>query len=162
MKPRKGPVIQMDQRIGELSAELETAELAGQAPCVFPAVGRLRLMPSRALPTKAGLASGRPTREADSMMLESTSYPRHRFPAEIIDHSIWLCHVFCLSLRDVELILAERGVLVTHESIRHWSLKFGADFARRLRRRRPQPGDTCISTKCSSASAGHCIICGAL
>jgi putative transposase len=56
---------------------------------------------------------------------------------------VWLYHVFSLSLRDVELILAERGIVVTHESIRHWCLKFGSDFARRrLRRRRPQPGDT--------------------
>jgi putative transposase len=76
------------------------------------------------------------------MTLESASYPRHGFSAEIISHAVWLYHVFSLSLRDVELILAERGILVTHESIRHWCLKFGADFARRLRRRRPQPGDT--------------------
>ena len=76
------------------------------------------------------------------MIPGSASYPRHRFPAEIINHSVWLYHVFSLSLRDVELILAERGIVVTHESIRHWCLKFGADFARRLRRRRPQPGDT--------------------
>ena len=76
------------------------------------------------------------------MDCERSSYPRHRFPAEIISHAVWLYHVFSLSLRDVELILAERGVVVTHESIRHWCLKFGADFARRLRRRRPQPGDT--------------------
>ena len=67
---------------------------------------------------------------------------RHRFPAELISHAVWLYHVFSLSLRDVELILAERGIVVTHESIRHWCLKFGCDFARRLRRRRPQPGDT--------------------
>src|SRR5262245_30740589 len=51
-------------------------------------------------------------------------------------------HVVSLSPRDVELLLAERGIVVTHESIRHWCLKFGADFARRLRRRRPRPGDT--------------------
>jgi putative transposase len=51
-------------------------------------------------------------------------------------------HVFSLSLRDVELILAERGAVVTHESIRRWGLKFGPDFARRLRRRRPKLGDT--------------------
>lgn len=75
-------------------------------------------------------------------MSELGSYHRHRFPAEIISHAVWLYHVFSLSLRDVELILAERGVVVTHESIRHWCRKFGADFARRLRRRRPQPGDT--------------------
>ena len=76
------------------------------------------------------------------MTVEPAFYPRHRFPAEIISHAVWLYHVFSLSLRDVELILAERGIVVTHESIRHWCLKFGCDFARRLRRRRPQPGDT--------------------
>jgi putative transposase len=76
------------------------------------------------------------------MTPESSSYDRHRFPAEIISHAVWLYHVFSLSLRDVELILAERGVLVTHESIRTWCHKFGAEFAKRLRRRRPRPGDT--------------------
>jgi putative transposase len=50
--------------------------------------------------------------------------------------------VFSLSLRDVELILAERGILVTHESVWRWGLKFGPEFAKRLRRRRPRPGDT--------------------
>ncbi len=50
--------------------------------------------------------------------------------------------MFSLSLRDVELILAERGIGVTHGSIRQWCLRFGTDFARRLRRRRPRPGDT--------------------
>ena len=48
------------------------------------------------------------------------TYPGHRFPAEIIGHAVWLYHVFSLSLRDVELILAERGVVVSHESIRRW------------------------------------------
>jgi putative transposase len=76
------------------------------------------------------------------MTPESACYPRHRFPAEIISYAIWLYHVFSLSLRDVELLLAERGVIVTHESIRHWCRKFGADFARKLRCRRPRPGDT--------------------
>jgi len=46
------------------------------------------------------------------------SYSGHRFPAEIISHAVWLYHVFSLSLRDVELILAERGVSVSYESIR--------------------------------------------
>ena len=50
--------------------------------------------------------------------------------------------MFSLSLRDVELLLAERGITVTHESIRRWCLKFGQGFARKLRRRRPKPGDT--------------------
>ena len=66
---------------------------------------------------------------------------RHRFPAELISHAVWLYHIFSLSFRDVELILAERGVIVSYESIRRWCLKFGASFASRLRRRRPRPGD---------------------
>ena len=76
------------------------------------------------------------------MTPEPATYPGYRFPAEIISHAVWLYHVFGLSLRDVELILAERGVTVSHETIRQWCLKFGADFARKLRRRRPKPGDT--------------------
>jgi len=66
---------------------------------------------------------------------------RHRFPAEIISHAVWLYHVFSLSLRDVELILAERGVLLTYETIRRWCRKFGRSFANSVRRRRPRPGD---------------------
>ena len=80
--------------------------------------------------------------QADGMTPEPTTYPGYRFPAEVIHHAVWLCHVFSLSLRDVELILAERGIAVSHESIRQWCLKFGADFARKLRRRRPKLGDT--------------------
>jgi putative transposase len=66
---------------------------------------------------------------------------RHRFPAEIISHAVWLYHVFSLSLRDVELLLAERGVVVSYETIWRWCKKFGQCFANRLRRRRPRPGD---------------------
>jgi putative transposase len=66
---------------------------------------------------------------------------RHRFPAEIISHAVWLYHVFSLSLRDVELLLAERGIVVSYESIRQWCKKFGQTFAGHLRRRRPRPGD---------------------
>lgn len=66
---------------------------------------------------------------------------RHRFPAELISHAVWLYHLFSLSFRDVELILAERGLIVSYESIRRWCLKFGASFADNLRRRRPRPGD---------------------
>ena len=65
----------------------------------------------------------------------------HRFPAEIIAHAVWLDHVFSLSLRDSELLLAERGVIVSYESVRRWCLKFGRSFADKLRRRRPRPGD---------------------
>jgi putative transposase len=66
---------------------------------------------------------------------------RHRFPAELISHAVWLYHTFGLSFRDVELILAERGVVVSYESIRRWCLKFAGSFAHNLRRRRPRPGD---------------------
>ena len=54
------------------------------------------------------------------MSMAPTTYPGYRFPAEVIDHAIRLHHLFSLSLRDIELILAERGVVVSHESIRRW------------------------------------------
>ena len=66
---------------------------------------------------------------------------RHRFSAEIISHAVWLYHVFSLSLRDVELLLAERGIVVSYETVRRWCQKFGQSFANSLRRRRPRPGD---------------------
>ena len=76
------------------------------------------------------------------MTSDRPTYPGYRFPAEIISHAVWLYYVFSLSLRDEELILAERGITVTHESIRNWCRKFGSQFAAKLRRRRPKPGDT--------------------
>src|ERR1700685_1573156 len=66
---------------------------------------------------------------------------RQLFPAEIISHAVWLYHVFSVSLRDVELLLAERGIVVSYETVRRWCKKFGATFADRLRRCRPRPGD---------------------
>src|SRR5579863_3567510 len=54
---------------------------------------------------------------------------RHRFPAEIISHAVWLYHVFSLSLRDVELLLAEHGAVVSYETVRRWCQKFGETFA---------------------------------
>ncbi len=69
-------------------------------------------------------------------------YRRHRFPIEIISHAVWLYHRFGLSLRDVEDLLAERGVEVTYETIRRWCGKFGPDYARKLRRRQGRLGDT--------------------
>ena len=66
---------------------------------------------------------------------------RHRFPAEIISHAVWLYHVFSLSLRDVELLLAERAAVVSYEALRRWCKKFAASFADRMRRRRPEVGD---------------------
>jgi transposase-like protein len=69
------------------------------------------------------------------------SYRRHRFPPPIIQHAIWLYLRFTLSYRDVEDLLAERGLDVSYETVRRWVLKFGATVAQRLRRRRPRPSD---------------------
>jgi putative transposase len=67
------------------------------------------------------------------------SFKRHRFPPEIIRHSIWLYARFTLSFRDVEEMLAERGLDVSYETIRRWLLKFGSVIAANLRRSRPKP-----------------------
>ena len=69
------------------------------------------------------------------------SYRRHRFPPPIIQHAIWLYLRFTQSYRDVEELLAERGLDVSYETVRRWVLKFGARVAQRLRRRRPCPSD---------------------
>ena len=66
---------------------------------------------------------------------------RHRSPAEIISHAVWLYHVFSLSLRDVESLLAERGIVLSYETVRRRRMKFGQSFANRLRRRLPRLGD---------------------
>jgi putative transposase len=67
------------------------------------------------------------------------SYRRHRFPPEIIQHAIWLYLRFTLSYRDVEELLAERGLDVSYETVRRWVLKFGPLIARKLRQCRPRP-----------------------
>ena len=71
----------------------------------------------------------------------SPSYAGHRFPAEIISHAVWLYFRFPLSLRMVEEMLAARGIIVSHESVRQWALKFGQAFANQIRRRLPAAGD---------------------
>jgi putative transposase len=68
-------------------------------------------------------------------------YCRHRFPLDIIQHAIWLYLRFTLSYRDVEELLAERGLDISYETVRRWVLKFGPAIARRLRQRRPRPSD---------------------
>ncbi len=70
-----------------------------------------------------------------------TLYHRHRFPAEIISHCVWLYFRFPLSFRDVEEMLAKRGGVLTYETVREWCLKFGQKYANDLRRRTPRPGD---------------------
>jgi len=69
-------------------------------------------------------------------------YPRYRFPPAIISHAVWLYYRFTLSFRDVEDLLAHRGITVSYESIRHWCETFGLAFARRLRHRAGPVGDT--------------------
>jgi putative transposase len=68
-------------------------------------------------------------------------YKRHRFPAEIIRHCVWLYFRFCLSYRDIEEMMAVRGVSLTYEAVRYWCRKVGRVYAKQLRRRRPSPGD---------------------
>jgi len=76
------------------------------------------------------------------MMSRRPSYRGYRFPTAIISHAVWLYHRFGLSFRDVEDLLAERGITVTYEAIRQWCRTFGFDYARRLRHRRGRQGDT--------------------
>ncbi len=76
--------------------------------------------------------------------MENARHPRfarHRFPAEVISHAIWLYFRFTLSLRMVEEMLAARGIEVSHETVRQWVLKFGQSSANQIRRRIPAPGD---------------------
>ena len=71
--------------------------------------------------------------------MQPISYARHRFPPEIIRHAVWLYLRFTLSYRDVEELLAERGIETSYETVRRWVLKFGPLFARNLHRLRPRP-----------------------
>src|SRR3954466_933929 len=69
------------------------------------------------------------------------SYAGYRFPPEVISYAVWLYFRFPLSLRMVEEMLAARGIIVSHESVRQWALKFGQDFANQIRRRLRCAGD---------------------
>ncbi len=93
-------------------------------------------MPCRALSTWALPCQSRP------MKADAPRYRGYRFPAEIISHTVWLYHRFCLSFRDVEDLLAKRRIIVSHETIRQWCRKFGPLYAHRLARRRGRLGDT--------------------
>ena len=74
--------------------------------------------------------------------MQPISYVRHQFPAEIIRHATWLYLRFTLSYRDVEELLAERGIETSCETVRRWVVKFGPAFARNLRQLRPRPTST--------------------
>ncbi|MFD0208660.1 IS6 family transposase [Streptomyces hirsutus] len=70
------------------------------------------------------------------------SYKGHRYPVEVIVHCVWLYFRFPLSFREVGELMLQRGVIVSHETVRRWCTKFGQAYANSLRRRQPRPGDT--------------------
>ena len=74
--------------------------------------------------------------------LGMSTYKRHRFPPEIISYAVWLYFRFNLSHRDIEGLLAQRGINVSYESVRCWCLKFGPKYAKRLRKKHRGFGDT--------------------
>ena len=84
------------------------------------------------------------------------SYRRHRFLPSIIQHAIWLYLRFTLSYRDVEHLLAERGLDISYETVRRWVLKFGPLIARKLRERRPRPSDRWHLEEMVVRIAGSC------
>ena len=73
--------------------------------------------------------------------MQTISFTRHRFPPDVIRHAVWLYARFTLSFRDVEDLLAERGLDISYETVRRWFLKFGVPIARNLRHMRPTPSD---------------------
>ena len=75
------------------------------------------------------------------MTVGAPSYKRFRFPTEIISHCVWLYYRFPLSLREVQEMMLQRGIVVSHETIRQWCTTFGQTYANGLRRRRARPGD---------------------
>ena len=75
------------------------------------------------------------------MKRDTLSYHGYRFPPDIISHAVWLYHRFGVSFRDVEDLLAQRGITVSYEAIRLWCLTFGSVYARRLKRRQGRLGD---------------------
>src|SRR5258705_4880080 len=80
-------------------------------------------------------------RHTSEMTTSESLYHRHRFPAEIISHCVWLYFRFALNFRDVEELMAVRGVSISDETVREWCFKFGQTYANGLRRRSPRPGD---------------------
>ena len=74
-------------------------------------------------------------------MKDSLIYRGFRYPGEIISHVVWLYFRFALSFRDIEELMSSRGIIVSYETIRQWTLKFGQGYANELRGRQPQRGD---------------------
>ena len=92
-------------------------------------------------PVSTGIVKLRRYVQTELMNTKTPCYRGYRFPPEIISHAVWLYYRFCLSFRDVEDLLAERGITVSYEAIRHWCRKYEAEYARRLRRRQGRLGD---------------------
>ena len=101
------------------------------------------LLTSRALSTSAAPCQNKWMKSHRSL------YYGHRYPREIISHAVWVYYRFGLNLRDVEDLLAKRGVAVSYETIRRWCKKFGPVYARRLRRSRVDSAIRGSWTKCS-------------
>ena len=76
------------------------------------------------------------------MNASTNPYAGYRYPTEIISHAVWLYFRFALSFRDIEELLAARGIAVSYEAVRQWCLKFGQQFANKIRHRKGRPGDT--------------------
>src|SRR3954451_20084960 len=92
----------------------------------------------------AGLGGeGRDGSVAGMTPTAKSPYAGYRFPGEVISHAVWLYFRFPLSLRNVDEILAARGIAVSHETVRQWARTFGQSFANQIRRRLPCPGDKC-------------------
>jgi putative transposase len=97
------------------------------------------------------------------MNMEGPNYRRHRYPAQIIGHAVWLYHCFSLSFRDVEDLLAEVGVFVSYETIRQWYAKFGPANARALKKRSGRLGDTWLLDEVFVTIRGErCYLCRAV
>ena len=95
------------------------------------------------------------------MRSQSASYHGYRFPPDIISHAVWLYYRFCLSFRDAEDLLAQRGVTVTYETIRQWCQRFGPVYAGSCGAGAVGWETPGISTRCSSRSRVANSICGA-
>lgn len=89
------------------------------------------------------------------------SFKRQRFPADVIRHAVWLYFRFTLSFRDVEELLAQRGIGVSYETVRCWTIKFGPQIAKKLQRRKAPPSRGGISTRWSATLAVSASTCGA-
>ncbi|MWN05263.1 DDE-type integrase/transposase/recombinase [Gilliamella sp. Pas-s95] len=71
-------------------------------------------------------------------------YQRHRYPAAIISHCVWLYYRFALSYRNIELIMMQKGISVTYESIHYWCVKFGTLYAKSLKKTKRYGDDVYI------------------